>query len=187
MNDRPANPRGRQRCSTTPHRGVITKAIQSPRHQSSGPRVSQTAPSSLVRTGSRIAPSFIEEPEEDEDTPTMPFQIVSSGTSLDLSGSVYETSSGSNMDTSVGPARACGPIQEDMSSNLMKWEQYIQQNNLLVNIDPSMVESYVQARLDADRAHIEALALADNTQVRAEAAIAVGQMQTRAECAVGQI
>ena len=80
----------------------------------------------------------------------MPFQVFSSGTSLDLSGSVYETSSGSNMDTSVGRARAFRPMQEDVTINMIKWEQCIQQNNVLMNIDPSMVESYVQARLDAD-------------------------------------
>ena len=105
-----------------------------------------------------------------EGTSAMPFQVVPSSTSIDLSGSVYVASSGSNMDTSVAPASAFGPTQGGASINLTKWEQYIQQNNLLVNIDPSMVESYVQAGLDADRAHIEALAHANSCAGGAEAA-----------------
>ena len=95
--------------------------------------------------------------DSEEETPAMPSQVVSSGTSLDLSGSVYETSSGSNMDASQGPARAFGPQQEG-TVNMLRWEQFIQQNNLVVNIDPNMVETYVQARLDAERSCVAALA-----------------------------
>ena len=91
------------------------------------------------------------------------------------------------MDMSNGPAGAFGPTQEGTTVNLTKWEQYIQQNNVLTNVDPLMVESYVQARLDADRARIASLAITNNTQVKAEAAIAVEQVQARAESAVVQV
>jgi myosin heavy subunit len=56
-----------------------------------------------------------------------------------------------------------------------RWQQFIQQNALVVNVDPAIVEQYVQARLSAERAGLEA----EVSGMRAEAIVAVNAARSR--------
>jgi hypothetical protein len=56
-----------------------------------------------------------------------------------------------------------------------KWQQFVQQNALVVNVDPAIVEQYVQARLSAERAGLEA----EVSSMRAEATMAVNAARSQ--------
>ena len=65
--------------------------------------------------------------------------------------------------------------------NAMKRETFIHLTSLSVDVDPAMVEQYVQARLQAERAGTTTAATAAHVQVQAQAEIAVNTVRAQAE------
>ena len=110
---------------------------------------------------------------EDAVVPAMPFTVIPNEALMEVSSSLFDTSSGSGSrgaDTppngSVMQRNAYGstpPNAQNMAASgrpmhLHKWETFVQQNQLQINIDPDMIERYVESRIAAERAEIGAAA-----------------------------
>ena len=68
--------------------------------------------------------------------------------------------------------------------HLHKWETFVQQNQLQINIDPDMIERYVESRIAAERAEIGAAAAISQNQVQTAAEAVVGCNRVQAEAAL---
>lgn len=108
--------------------------------------------------------------------PALPFTVLpSGGQSLEVSTSPYKTSSGSFVVAGRPPDGPWPGNSSHMELHAHRWQQFVQQNALVVNIDPAIVEQYVQARLTAERASMETAV----SSMRAEAEVAFSAAHAR--------
>ena len=116
---------------------------------------------------------------EDEALPALPFMVVPSSLEVSSSNQGYETSSGGGSSrpslAQNGPASAA-EHHGAMSSNsvAVEFHHFLQQNNLTVNCDPSVIESYIRYREQATNEAARAMVQASTAQA-ASAASASGQ------------
>ena len=68
--------------------------------------------------------------------------------------------------------------------HMRKWETFVQQNQLNVNIDPSIIEGYMESRIMAERSELMAAAAINQTQVQSAAESIVGGTRMQAEAAL---
>ena len=134
--------------------------------------------------------------------PALPFTVIPSepGEALmEVSSSPFDTSSGSGSrgaDTPPDgtvmrrtaydgtPPNARNMAAPGRPMHLHKWETFVQQNQLQINIDPDMIERYVESRISAERAEIGAAAAISQNQVQTEAEAVVGCNRVQAEAAL---
>ncbi len=120
----------------------------------------------------------------------MPFTVVPDVPKeplMEVSTSPFETSSGSGsaQSDSLPPTNTTlvhrnsgkgrggegnGDANDKAASgrhvHLNKWESFVQQNQLNINIDPSIVERYVESRIVAERNELMAIAAINQTSGR---------------------
>ena len=119
-------------------------------------------------------------PMEDEPLPALPFTVVPSSLEVSSSNQGCETSSGGgNSRPSLAPHGSNGtsdqPEARPSNSIAIELHHYLQQNNLTVNCDPSVIEGYIRFREQAARTAAQAMIQASTAQA-ATVASASGQV-----------
>ena len=117
---------------------------------------------------------------EDEPLHALPFTVVPSSLEVSSSNQGYETSSGGGSSRpSLAPHGSGGaldyPEARPSNSVAAEFHHFLQQNNLTVNCDPSVIESYIRFREQAAKTTAQAMIQASAAQA-ATAASASGQV-----------